>query len=714
MTVRKWGAETLVNTNVTGNQTLPSIAALNGGGYVVSWTDVDPAGGDGSGASVKFQRYDDAGNRIGAETIANFDAVGDQAASRVIGIEGGGFSIAWQDVEIEYRDFTATGTALDPADRLLTLPGSQSNPVLTTLGTGFAIAFADGNSGTSDIRVQRLLANGNTIVPIIDVAITANQEANPAIAELTSGSLVVAWQDQSTQQIRVRGFDSAGVQTLAPLTVSGAGDTSVDQPTLTALANGSFVVAWTNINAVSPDAGVSVRARIVFSGGLGTEFIINTHTANAQNSANLAALPNGGFVAVYESDGDIRGQVFNAFGVRDGGEFVVNTSTGAGQLFPGVAVLADGRFVVTWADQGASHLDDPNPRAIRQQIFDPRDGVVTGTEAGETLFGHDLGNDEINGLGGADTLNGLGGADSLYGGDGDDIYVVGAGDQLFEFSGGGTDLVQSALSFALAANVENLTLTGTAAANGTGNALVNVLTGNAAANVLNGLAGGDTMLGLAGNDVYVVDNALDTVNETGGSGIDTVVSSIGFTLVASARVIGTLERLVLTGTAAVGNGNASDNIVTGNAINNTLTGAAGNDVLGGVGGNDLMDGGAGNDRLLGGIGIDRLTGGLNNDIFVFDTAPSTTLNRDVITDFNHVADTIFLENAIFTRLPAGALNPNFFHLGAAAADANDFIVYNQANGALFYDPNGNGAGGAIMFAVLASRPAILADDFVVI
>jgi hypothetical protein len=61
-----------------------------------------------------------------------------------------------------------------------------------------------------------------------------------------------------------------------------------------------------------------------------------------------------------------------------------------------------------------------------------------------------------------------------------------------------------------------------------------------------------------------------------------------------------------------------------------------------------------------------------------------------IADFNHAAERFQLENAIFTKLGAGvhALSPLFFRGGAAAADADDFIVYDQANGLLSYDPNG--------------------------
>jgi len=238
---------------------------------------------------------------------------------------------------------------------------------------------------------------------------------------------------------------------------------------------------------------------------------------------------------------------------------------------------------------------------------------ATGNDTDNVLVGNGAIN-ILTGSAGNDSLDGGAGADVMIGGDGNDIYVVDeAGDLVQETSGyyGGNDRVLSSLSYALGANVEDLALTGTDAVNAVGNELNNMLIGNAAANVLDGGTGSDVMVGGLGDDIYVVDDLGDWVGEYAGEGMDSVRSSISYTLGPN------LENLLLTGNAGIdGTGNGLDNLLVGNGADNNLNGAEGNDVLQGGAGNDTLQGGVGNKLLDGGAGTDSLAGGSGNDMFI--------------------------------------------------------------------------------------------------
>lgn len=227
---------------------------------------------------------------------------------------------------------------------------------------------------------------------------------------------------------------------------------------------------------------------------------------------------------------------------------------------------------------------------------------ATGNAAANTLTGN----------AGNNVLDGGAGNDSMVGGAGNDTYVVdSSGDTVTEAASAGTDLVQSSVSFTLGTNLENLTLTGTANINATGNTAANILFGNSGNNVLDGGTGADAMSGGAGNDIYLLDNAGDVITENASEGIDQVKSSLTYTLIAN------LEALLLTGTTAInGTGNALDNLLTGNSGKNVLNGGAGNDILQGVAGDDTLTDTAGNNIFDGGAGIDVITAGVGNDFIV--------------------------------------------------------------------------------------------------
>jgi Ca2+-binding RTX toxin-like protein len=99
--------------------------------------------------------------------------------------------------------------------------------------------------------------------------------------------------------------------------------------------------------------------------------------------------------------------------------------------------------------------------------------------------------------------------------------------------------------------------------------------------------------------------------------------------------------------------------------------------------------------------------------FVFTTALGGG-NLGVLLDFASGTDEIELDDAIFGALPTGALDAGAFVLGTAAQDADDRIIYDQATGSLFYDADGNGAGGAIQFALIDDNSAVAASDFLIV
>ena len=402
--------------------------------------------------------------------------------------------------------------------------------------------------------------------------------------------------------------------------------------------------------------------------------------------------------------------------------------------------------------------------------------TLTGNELANNLRGNN-GTDTLNGLEGNDSLSGGLGADLLRGGRGDDSYTVDhPGDNAVELAGEGNDVVYSSVTWTLAANLERLILTGGGAISGTGNELANTLMGqgNGAANTLVGglgddsyyvgvndtvveaagegsdivyssmnwtlavnverlyLTGGDavigtgndlanglhgqanaapnTLIGGLGNDTYYV-GSNDITVELAGQGTDTAYS-YGDYLLAAGVSVENLYLNVTTGQTLTGNELANN--LRGNNGSDTLNGLQGNDSLNGGLGADVLDGGQANDTLVGGLGNDTLTGGDGNDLFRFDTAPDATGNRDSVLDFNVIDDGFQLENAIFTALtPTGTLAAGSFVIGAAAIDANDYLIYDRTTGGLFYDADGSGSGASVQFAVLSTSLALTNLDFVV-
>lgn len=429
------------------------------------------------------------------------------------------------------------------------------------------------------------------------------------------------------------------------------------------LANGDPLPAWMQV-----DAGTGVISGSPLLGDLGT-FALSVIATDVLGDSVSAPLT----VAVTVFDA---GQLLVSTGGNDvlagtlAGNETVNYAFAAAPVAVSLAIAAQQNTLGAGLDR-LTNIDN-----------------LIGSGFADTLTGNAKGN----------VLDGGAGIDTLKGGAGNDTYVVdNTGDVVTETLTGGTDLVMSTATYILKANVENLTLLGSAAINGTGNALANVITGNSGNNVLNGAAGADTLSGGQGNDTYTVDHIGDIVTEKFNEGTDKINSAVDYTLPAE------VENLTLTGTVAIiANGNDLANVITGNGLDNQLNGGIGNDTLVGGVGNDTLDGGTGNNKLTGGAGTDsfRLT---------------TAGHSDTITDFSVINDTIEIGSAVFASLTAGALAADQFVIGTAAADANDFIIYNKNNGALLYDADGNDPTiAAVQIAKLGVNLAMTSADIVVI
>jgi Ca2+-binding RTX toxin-like protein len=182
-------------------------------------------------------------------------------------------------------------------------------------------------------------------------------------------------------------------------------------------------------------------------------------------------------------------------------------------------------------------------------------------------------------------------------------------------------------------------------------------------------------------------------------------------------------------------GRLGDDLLVGNDGDDLIIGAVGHDDLRGGADNDTLvgDGNAqvGNDRLAGGSGNDNLTGGAGNDLFFFEHSGAG--NADSITDYDNdtggvsaggdmigLALSAFSFGGAFGFVTAGAsaaLNPDFFVEGGDAADADDYLVWDSANGDLYYDADGSGAGAKALITSITFADAgdnLTAGDIMVL
>ncbi|HEX8256150.1 MAG TPA: hypothetical protein VF589_00845 [Allosphingosinicella sp.] len=435
----------------------------------------------------------------------------------------------------------------------------------------------------------------------------------------------------------------------------------------------------------------------------------------------------------------------------------------------GIADLTDVQLVVqiiTLADPGLELM--LSEKDFFDAVVEGSAGtdLVRGSETEDVVNGNG-GNDIMYGNGGHDQLRGGEGADRLYGGDGSDWFLVYGSDNVAGdiYDGGeGYDLILLAGDATLTrivsieeiesnygvtlgardfgaleeAEIASVTINKSGVADLAGTELETDVINLAVPGVvlklegaiistwtdqvaINGSLGVDRIIGTIGKDVISTRDGNDVIDGGGGSGdilgggagddsyrlrADNVIREVvdgGYDVVTTqldaVTLAANVEKLVFDGprTAAfVATGNATDNLIVAR------------------GGNDQLSGGGGADILHGGQGLDLLTGGAGADRFVFEAALSVGRNADRVMDFA-AEDFILLDRGAFGAAgPQARLAGDAFVLGAAAKDAEDRIVYDQASGRLFYDADGNGAGAQILFARLTAGTELGAADFQIV
>jgi Ca2+-binding RTX toxin-like protein len=298
--------------------------------------------------------------------------------------------------------------------------------------------------------------------------------------------------------------------------------------------------------------------------------------------------------------------------------------------------------------------------------------------SGDDLLTGDDGSDIIDGAEGNDLLEGGDGADNASGGVGNDTIMGSDGADLLE-GGGGNDYIDGgAQSDNLFGGAEDDILLGGLGAD--------YIEGGGGDDLLDGGDGPDILLGGPGNDIFSVENGNDLLVEINGEGRDTVVSSVSYTLAASAAV-DVLKTIRPSAKSPLN--------LTGNVFKNVIDGNAGANTLNGRSGSDTLKGGRGEDR------------------FVFDSKLGKK-NIDKIVDFRVKDDSILLRRSIFEEISGRKeLDVTDFQIGSRALEADDRIIYNPRNGLLSYDEDGTGFHKAIVFARLPKKLKLTFEDFLI-
>lgn len=314
------GSEFQVNTYFLEEQSDPSVASLIDGGFVVSWTSREQ---DGDRRGVYGQLYNSSGLAVGSEIAINTGVTSnDQYISSIAALTGGGFVVTWTDksgsdgnrASVRGRVFNTSGVAIGSEFQINTYTSKDQNysSVTGLLGGGFVVSWTSQNQDGSNFSIfgQRYDASGTAVGSefAVNTGLTSGAQKFSSIASLSGGGFVVAWTDDDDadgdeDSIRGRIFDANGVEVGAEFQANTYSSDDQKLPSITGLIDGGFVVSWVSKNQDGSGEGVYGQRYSASGTVIGSEFQIHSNTSDHQNKVSIDALPQGGFVVSWTSAG---------------------------------------------------------------------------------------------------------------------------------------------------------------------------------------------------------------------------------------------------------------------------------------------------------------------------------------------------------------------------------------------------------------------------
>ncbi len=640
----------IVGAHANETQQNASVTGLHTGFVVVAYENYNFNTGV---RDVRFHTYTPGEADVSGEVIVSTST--NAGFPDVIELKGGSFVVAWQQSDgIAFRQYIGNGTPVDAAPHVI--PGSSGFlPKITALNDGgFIVAWttvggteSDG-SPDLDIVLQRFDASGNAIGSLVHFDDPGDQGLfGMSITTLHDGRVVIAYGSETGDSTNVTtlnyrivdprdstiyGSISADENIVARedsthiITGAGAdkqtgrgGNDTLDSgdgadTLLGGGGNDSLLGGAGNDRLSGDDANDSLYGNVGndnLDGGTGNDLL----HGDAGGDSLLGAYGNDTLFGDAGND-TLRGGNGNDY--IDGGDGI-DTATYA-QATSGVTVSL---AITTAQNTGSASSGIDTLLHIENLIGSNYNDVLTGSTANNRIdagAGNDslsggAGNDFLIGGTGNDTLSGGGGNDTLDGGAGNDVFRIDStGDSVTD--SGGVDRVESSVTHTLGGAIENLTLTGTAAINGTGNALNNRVVGNEATNVLSGLGGNDTLIGNGGNDSLIGGSGKDSLD--GGAGADSLFGGAGNDILSGGAGS---DKFIFTALSDSGPGAAHDTILAFDGV-----GAAAGDqiVLSAIDANSILGG----DQAFHFIGAGAFTG-VAGQLHTIASGTNTLIQGDV-------------------------------------------------------------------------------------